>query len=95
MEATPGLRSVCISGASGEARVSWVLQNDRVMADRGRIEIDLIKLAGAERILRLTEPSSGLSLEKKLAPSEAVVRQEERLGRVFEAALARAEALPT
>jgi len=63
------------------------------MVDRDKIQIDLIKLIGGERLLRLTEPQSGLSLEKKLAPSDAVVRQKENLLRVFEAALARAEAL--
>jgi len=61
------------------------------MIDRGQIQFELIKLAGRERILRLTEPRSGLSLEKKLAPSDAVVPQKEKLLRVFEAALAKAE----
>jgi hypothetical protein len=63
------------------------------MVDRDKIQFDLIKLVGGERLLRLTEPQSGLSLEKKLAPADAVVRQKENLLRVFEAALARAEAL--
>ncbi len=44
-----------------------------------------------KRVLRPTEPRSGLSLEKKLAPADAVVRQKEKLLRVFEAALARVE----
>jgi len=61
------------------------------MADRDKIQFDLIKLASGERILRLTEPRSGLSLEKKLAPAEAVVRQKEKLLLAFEAALARVE----
>ncbi len=52
------------------------------MADRDGIQFDLIKLVSAE-----------LSLEKKLFPADAVVRQKERLFRVFEVALARAEAL--
>ncbi len=63
------------------------------MADRDQIQFDLIKLVSGERILRLTEPHSGLSLEKKLAPADAVVRQKERLLQVFDAALARAELL--
>ncbi len=63
------------------------------MTDRDSIQFDLVKLVSGERILRLTEPRSGLSLEKKLSPADAVVRQKERLFRVFEAALARAEAL--
>lgn len=62
------------------------------MVDRDKIQFDLIKLVSGERILRLTEPQSGLSLEKKLSATDAVVRQKEKLFRVFEAALARAEA---
>ena len=61
------------------------------MVDREKIQFDLIKLLNGERILRLTEPRSGLSLEKKLSPADAVVRQKENLLGVFEAALARAE----
>ena len=61
------------------------------MVDRNKIQFDLIKLAGGERILRLTEPQSGLALEKKLAPEDAVVRQKEKLLRAFEDALARVE----
>jgi hypothetical protein len=61
------------------------------MVDRHKIQFDLIKLLNGERILRLTEPLSGLSLEKKLSPADPVVRQKEKLLGVFEAALARAE----
>ena len=61
------------------------------MIDRNNIQIDLIKLVGGERLLRLTEPRSGLALEKKLDPEQPVVRQKELLLGVFEAALARAE----
>ena len=61
------------------------------MATRDKIQIDLIKLISGERLLRLTEPQSGLALEKKLDPKQPVVRQRERLFSVFEAALARAE----
>ena len=61
------------------------------MVDRATIQFDLIKLVSGERILRLTEPQSGLSLEKKLAPADAVARQRENLLRAFEAALAKAE----
>jgi hypothetical protein len=63
------------------------------MIDRAHIQFDLIKLVSGERILRLTEPQSGLSLEKKLNPADPVVRQKERLLRVFESALAQAELL--
>ena len=61
------------------------------MIDRSKIQIDLIKLLSGERLLRLTEPQSGLSLEKMLDAGQPVVRQKERLLGVFEAALARAE----
>ena len=61
------------------------------MVSRDQIQIDLIKLISGERLLRLTEPQSGLALEKKLDPMQPVVRQRERLFSVFEAALARAE----
>jgi hypothetical protein len=61
------------------------------MVDRHRIEFEWVKLAGGERLLRLTEPLSGLALEKKLNPADPVIRQKEKLLRVFEAALSRAE----
>ena len=61
------------------------------MIDRDKIQIDLIKLSTGERLLRLTEPQTGLALEKKLDASQPVARQKERLLGVFEAALARAE----
>lgn len=61
------------------------------MVDRDKIQFDLIKLLNGERVLRLTEPQSGLSLEKKLAPTDAVVRQKEKLLGIFEAALTQAE----
>ena len=61
------------------------------MVDRKNIQIDLIKLVGGGRLLRLTEPQSGLALEKKLDPQKPVASQKESLFGVFEAALARAE----
>ncbi len=61
------------------------------MVDRKNIQIDLIKLMGGERLLRLTEPQSGLSLEKKLDPKKPVASQKEKLLGVFDAALAQAE----
>ncbi|MBI2927532.1 MAG: hypothetical protein HYY24_17695 [Verrucomicrobia bacterium] len=63
------------------------------MLDRKNIQIDLITLVGGERLLRLTEPESGLSLERKLDPQQAVAHQKQRLLGVFEAALTRAELL--
>jgi len=63
------------------------------MVDRSKIQIDLIKLVSGERLLRLSEPLSGLTLEQKLDARQPVVRQKERLLGVFEAALARAQAV--
>jgi hypothetical protein len=64
------------------------------MVDRDKIQFDLVKLLNGGRVLRLTDPQSGLTLEKKLAPTDAVVRQKEKLLRAFEAALARVELTP-
>jgi hypothetical protein len=61
------------------------------MDHRDQIEVDLIKLSGGERLLRLSYPPLGLVLEKKLDANEAVARQKARLFGIFEAALAKAE----
>ena len=65
--------------------------NNRGMVNRKKIEMDLIKLAGGGRLLRLTDSQSGLSLEKKINPKQPVFRQQQQMWGVFEAALARAE----
>ena len=49
------------------------------MSHRNKIKVDLIKLVSGERLMRLTYLPSGLVLEKKLDPKQAVVRQKERL----------------
>ena len=64
------------------------------MIDREKIEMELIKLKSGERLLRVTEPRSGLSLERKLNPDRPVTNQKKYLLSVFEAALARAELSP-
>jgi len=64
------------------------------MGHRNKIQVDLIKLVGGDRLMRLTYLPSGLVLEKKLDPKQAVVRQKERLFGVFEAALAKADLTP-
>jgi hypothetical protein len=61
------------------------------MAGDNQIQFDLVKLLNGERILRLTDPQSGLSLEKKLGPTDAVARQKDRLLKVFAATLLSAE----
>ena len=68
-----------------------VVETSSDRMNRHNMQIDLIKLMSGERLLRLTEPQSSLSLEKKLDPKQPVVRQKERLLSVFEAVLARAE----
>ena len=65
----------------------------KAVIDRQKIQIDLIKLISGERLLRLTDPGSGLALAKKLDPQRSIVGQKEQLLGVFEAALARASAM--
>jgi hypothetical protein len=60
------------------------------MPNHDKIQIDLVKLAGGGRLLRFSDPSTGLALEKRLEPDQPVVRQREKLSRVFDAALASA-----
>jgi hypothetical protein len=62
--------------------------------DRADILIELVKHTNGERLLRFTEPRSGLSLEQKLVADQPVARQKERLFGVFAAALAEAELHP-
>ena len=62
------------------------------MADRNNIEIELVKLADGARLLRFTEPKSGLTLERKLDPRRSVTAQKQQLARVFEVTLVKAEA---
>jgi hypothetical protein len=53
------------------------------------VEMLLVKLADGARILRFSEPGSGLCLEKRLDPTQSVARQKERWGRVFTGILER------
>ena len=64
------------------------------MIEREKVQMELVKLKGGQRLLRLTEPKSGLSLERKLSPEQPVANQKEQLPSVLEAALARAELTP-
>lgn len=57
------------------------------------IEVELIKLTGDQRVLRLTDPATGLSLQRILDSKRAVLAQKEQLMSVFEAALAKADVL--
>ena len=47
------------------------------------IEMLLLKLADGGRVLRFCEPSSGLSLEKRLEPDKSVAQQKQRWEKVF------------
>ena len=71
-----------------------VFGKNRAMGDRSKIQVELIKLVGGDRLMRLTYLPSGLVLETKLDPKLVLVRQKERLFGVFEAALAKAELSP-
>ncbi len=64
-----------------------------MVISRNKIQIDLIKLTDGGRLLRLTDPNSGMSLERKIDSTQTVHDQKERLLKVFEAALARAGAV--
>jgi hypothetical protein len=57
------------------------------------IEIQLIKLEGGSRVLRLNDAASGLCLQRELDPKKAVRAQKEILMTVFQAALAKADML--
>ncbi len=61
------------------------------MDHRDKIQVELIKLIGGERLMRLTYLPLSLVLEKKLDCNQPLSRQKERLFGVFEAALAQAE----
>ncbi len=53
------------------------------------VELLLLKLADGGRILRFSEPQSGLFLEKRLDSTESVARQKARWKHVFVAMLER------
>ena len=60
------------------------------VANGNTIQIELIKLATGARLLRLTESTSGLALERTLDPKVPVSAQKEALAKVFQAALEQA-----
>ena len=62
------------------------------MLDRSEIQIDLIKLVEGGRLLRVSEPQSGLSLERKIDNKRPVHDQKRQLIEIFEATLTRAQA---
>jgi hypothetical protein len=48
------------------------------------IQIQLITLTTGGRLLRLEDPETGLSVERKLNPEKPLVAQKARLVRLFE-----------
>ena len=56
---------------------------------KSNIEMLLLKLADGARVLRLSEPESGLCLEKRLDPRQSIACQKERWMQVFRAMLER------
>ncbi len=52
------------------------------------MRMDLIKFASGDRLLRIGEVGSGLCLEKKLDCGQPIVKEKEKLLKVFEVALA-------
>ena len=64
------------------------------MSNPDKIQIDLVKLASGERLLRLTDRLSGMALEHTLDAQQSVARQKNRLLRIFEAVLTQAELIP-
>lgn len=61
-----------------------------VVSDADNIEVELIKLANGARLLRFTDPKSGLTVERKLDPTASVSGQKDALAKVFQAAVAQA-----
>jgi hypothetical protein len=57
------------------------------------IQITLLKLKDGSRLLRLTEPETGLALERALNPNRPVLRQKKQLKALFESMIQRAEVL--
>jgi hypothetical protein len=61
------------------------------VANRNKIEIELIKLASGARLLRFTEPKSGLTLERQIDPNRPISAQKDALAKIFQAALTQAK----
>jgi hypothetical protein len=66
-------------------------RENKSVSNSDKIQVDLVKLASGERLLRLTDKLSGMALEYTLEAHQSVARQSNRLRRVFEALLAQAQ----
>ena len=53
------------------------------------IELQMIELTDGGRLLRLSEPRSGLCMEKRLEPQKSVAEQKQQWQNVFVAMLER------
>ncbi len=65
-------------------------QKNECVANRNNIEVELVKLPNGVRLLRFTQPKSGLTLERKLDPNRPVSDQKDALAKVFPSALTQA-----
>lgn len=69
-----------------------VLQNlDPMQTDN--IQITLLRLKDGSRLLRLSEPETGLALERAINPNRPLLRQKQQLKALFEAMIKRSEIL--
>ena len=57
------------------------------------IQITLLRLKDGSRLLRLSEPETGLALERTLNPNRPLLRQKQQLKALFEAMIQRSEVL--
>jgi hypothetical protein len=61
--------------------------DNQFVTERDRFEIELVRLPGGDRLLRLADPMSGLALERKLDAARPVHDQKQQLLGIFERAL--------
>jgi len=59
------------------------------MTSPAPLQIELLKLADGSRILRVTDSLSATALERRLDPTQPVVRQKETVARALRAVLDR------
>ncbi|MFM2178299.1 MAG: hypothetical protein RL015_2397 [Verrucomicrobiota bacterium] len=57
------------------------------------IQITLLKLKESSQLLRLTEPETGLALERAINPQRPLLAQKQQLKALFESMIQRADVL--
>lgn len=57
------------------------------------IQITLLRLKDGSRLLRLSEPETGLALERTLNPQRPLLAQKQQLKALFESMIQRADVL--